>query len=65
AGIVKRGLQHVGFEIKKIKGFGQKREMLTGDFPILLPMHLFPTMPDLVLHKQKISPLSVGGSPVH
>ncbi|HEK0646750.1 TPA: bifunctional tRNA (5-methylaminomethyl-2-thiouridine)(34)-methyltransferase MnmD/FAD-dependent 5-carboxymethylaminomethyl-2-thiouridine(34) oxidoreductase MnmC [Proteus mirabilis] len=33
AGIVKRGLQHVGFEIKKIKGFGQKREMLTGVFP--------------------------------
>ncbi|MDS0789152.1 bifunctional tRNA (5-methylaminomethyl-2-thiouridine)(34)-methyltransferase MnmD/FAD-dependent 5-carboxymethylaminomethyl-2-thiouridine(34) oxidoreductase MnmC [Proteus vulgaris] len=33
AGIVKRGLQSVGFEIKKIKGFGQKREMLTGVFP--------------------------------
>lgn len=33
AGIVKRGLQRVGFEIKKIKGFGQKREMLTGVFP--------------------------------
>lgn len=33
AGIVKRGLQSVGFEINKIKGFGQKREMLTGVFP--------------------------------
>ncbi|MBI6529509.1 bifunctional tRNA (5-methylaminomethyl-2-thiouridine)(34)-methyltransferase MnmD/FAD-dependent 5-carboxymethylaminomethyl-2-thiouridine(34) oxidoreductase MnmC [Proteus vulgaris] len=33
AGIVKRGLKSVGFEIKKIKGFGQKREMLTGVFP--------------------------------
>ncbi|WP_066746894.1 bifunctional tRNA (5-methylaminomethyl-2-thiouridine)(34)-methyltransferase MnmD/FAD-dependent 5-carboxymethylaminomethyl-2-thiouridine(34) oxidoreductase MnmC, partial [Proteus myxofaciens] len=32
AGFVRRGLQNVGFEIKKIKGFGQKREMLTGTF---------------------------------
>ncbi|BBG59331.1 MULTISPECIES: bifunctional tRNA (5-methylaminomethyl-2-thiouridine)(34)-methyltransferase MnmD/FAD-dependent 5-carboxymethylaminomethyl-2-thiouridine(34) oxidoreductase MnmC [Providencia] len=30
AGFVKRGLQQAGFTIKKIKGFGQKREMLTG-----------------------------------
>lgn len=29
AGIVKRGLQAAGFEIKKVKGFGRKREMLT------------------------------------
>lgn len=29
AGIVKRGLQAHGFEIKKVKGFGRKREMLT------------------------------------
>ena len=29
AGIVKRGLQTHGFEIKKVKGFGRKREMLT------------------------------------
>lgn len=28
AGIVKRGLQTHGFEIKKVKGFGRKREML-------------------------------------
>ncbi|MDN5694530.1 MAG: tRNA (5-methylaminomethyl-2-thiouridine)(34)-methyltransferase MnmD [Psychrobacter sp.] len=29
AGIVKRGLQAHGFSIKKVKGFGRKREMLT------------------------------------
>lgn len=29
AGIVKRGLQTHGFSIKKVKGFGRKREMLT------------------------------------
>lgn len=33
AGFVRRGLQNVGFEIKKVKGFGEKREMLTGIFP--------------------------------
>lgn len=32
AGFVKRGLQSAGFEVKKITGFGQKREMLTGFF---------------------------------
>lgn len=29
AGIVKRGLRDHGFQIKKVKGFGRKREMLT------------------------------------
>jgi len=29
AGIVKRGLREHGFQIKKVKGFGRKREMLT------------------------------------
>lgn len=29
AGIVKRGLRDAGFTIKKVKGFGRKREMLT------------------------------------
>jgi tRNA 5-methylaminomethyl-2-thiouridine biosynthesis bifunctional protein len=32
AGAVKRGLQTVGFEIKKIKGYGRKREMITAQF---------------------------------
>ena len=32
AGIVKRGLQAAGFTVKKVKGFGRKREMLTAQF---------------------------------
>lgn len=30
AGIVRRGLQQVGFEVKKVKGFGIKRDMTVG-----------------------------------
>ncbi|MBS0970303.1 bifunctional tRNA (5-methylaminomethyl-2-thiouridine)(34)-methyltransferase MnmD/FAD-dependent 5-carboxymethylaminomethyl-2-thiouridine(34) oxidoreductase MnmC [Chimaeribacter arupi] len=30
AGFVRRGLQQAGFAVQKIKGFGQKREMLAG-----------------------------------
>ncbi|MBD5769868.1 bifunctional tRNA (5-methylaminomethyl-2-thiouridine)(34)-methyltransferase MnmD/FAD-dependent 5-carboxymethylaminomethyl-2-thiouridine(34) oxidoreductase MnmC [Marinomonas colpomeniae] len=30
AGIVRRGLQAVGFDVQKVKGFGQKREMAVG-----------------------------------
>ena len=30
AGFVRRGLQGAGFDVQKIKGFGTKREMLTG-----------------------------------
>lgn len=30
AGIVRRGLQSAGFEVKKVKGFGHKREMAVG-----------------------------------
>lgn len=33
AGFVRRGLQQAGFDVAKIKGFGQKREMLTGVLP--------------------------------
>ncbi|WP_415902794.1 bifunctional tRNA (5-methylaminomethyl-2-thiouridine)(34)-methyltransferase MnmD/FAD-dependent 5-carboxymethylaminomethyl-2-thiouridine(34) oxidoreductase MnmC [Neptuniibacter sp. QD29_5] len=32
AGIVKRGLRDVGFDVRKQKGFGRKREMLVGTF---------------------------------
>ncbi|TYL48462.1 bifunctional tRNA (5-methylaminomethyl-2-thiouridine)(34)-methyltransferase MnmD/FAD-dependent 5-carboxymethylaminomethyl-2-thiouridine(34) oxidoreductase MnmC [Marinomonas sp. IMCC 4694] len=32
AGIVRRGLQKVGFEVKKVKGFGIKRDMTVGKF---------------------------------
>ena len=34
AGIVKRGLAHVGFAIRKRAGFGRKRDMLTGRFQL-------------------------------
>lgn len=30
AGFVKRGLQEVGFDVRKVPGFGSKREMLVG-----------------------------------
>lgn len=34
AGIVKRGLADVGFAVNKVKGFGRKRDMLTGVFEL-------------------------------
>lgn len=34
AGFVKRGLSSAGFEVKKVKGFGRKREMLVGSFSL-------------------------------
>ncbi|WP_409158884.1 bifunctional tRNA (5-methylaminomethyl-2-thiouridine)(34)-methyltransferase MnmD/FAD-dependent 5-carboxymethylaminomethyl-2-thiouridine(34) oxidoreductase MnmC [Pectobacterium sp. B2J-2] len=37
AGFVRRGLQQAGFQVSKIKGFGQKREMLSGILPDALP----------------------------
>ncbi|MEQ9892525.1 bifunctional tRNA (5-methylaminomethyl-2-thiouridine)(34)-methyltransferase MnmD/FAD-dependent 5-carboxymethylaminomethyl-2-thiouridine(34) oxidoreductase MnmC [Pectobacterium aroidearum] len=38
AGFVRRGLQQAGFQVSKIKGFGQKREMLSGILPDTLPV---------------------------
>lgn len=32
AGMVRRGLQDAGFEVKKVAGFGRKREMLCGEY---------------------------------
>ena len=32
AGIVRRGLKGAGFNVKKVKGFGKKREMIRGQF---------------------------------
>ena len=32
AGVVRRGLQTVGFDVRKVAGFGRKREMLVGKF---------------------------------
>ncbi|ARS53324.1 bifunctional tRNA (5-methylaminomethyl-2-thiouridine)(34)-methyltransferase MnmD/FAD-dependent 5-carboxymethylaminomethyl-2-thiouridine(34) oxidoreductase MnmC [Kushneria konosiri] len=39
AGVVKRGLRQAGFEIKKVPGFGRKREMLSGHMSDLPPEH--------------------------
>lgn len=33
AGFVRRGLQSAGFECKKVKGYGRKREMVVGTLP--------------------------------
>ena len=38
AGFVRRGLQQAGFTVAKCKGFGQKREMLTGTLPADTPL---------------------------
>lgn len=37
AGFVRRGLQQAGFDVEKIKGYGQKREMLHGVLPSAIP----------------------------
>ncbi|TQI81475.1 tRNA 5-methylaminomethyl-2-thiouridine biosynthesis bifunctional protein [Serratia fonticola] len=37
AGFVRRGLQQAGFTVTRCKGFGQKREMLTGYLPASAP----------------------------
>lgn len=37
AGFVRRGLIAAGFEVSKRKGFGEKREMLTGRLPAAVP----------------------------
>ncbi|CAI1734613.1 tRNA 5-methylaminomethyl-2-thiouridine biosynthesis bifunctional protein MnmC [Serratia ficaria] len=37
AGFVRRGLQQVGFQVNRCKGFGQKREMLAGELPADAP----------------------------
>ncbi|WP_299261483.1 bifunctional tRNA (5-methylaminomethyl-2-thiouridine)(34)-methyltransferase MnmD/FAD-dependent 5-carboxymethylaminomethyl-2-thiouridine(34) oxidoreductase MnmC [uncultured Kushneria sp.] len=39
AGVVKRGLRQAGFEIRKVPGFGRKREMLSGHMPTSPPLH--------------------------
>ncbi|SDZ95817.1 bifunctional tRNA (5-methylaminomethyl-2-thiouridine)(34)-methyltransferase MnmD/FAD-dependent 5-carboxymethylaminomethyl-2-thiouridine(34) oxidoreductase MnmC [Nitrosospira multiformis] len=43
AGVVRRGLEQAGFQVKKISGFGHKREMLQGDLPGPPPVRLAPT----------------------
>ena len=65
AGIVKRGLRAVGFDIKKVPGFGRKREMLTGtytatpeDFPELPRSPVWFRLPEK--HTDKKTALVIG-----
>ncbi|WP_286239915.1 bifunctional tRNA (5-methylaminomethyl-2-thiouridine)(34)-methyltransferase MnmD/FAD-dependent 5-carboxymethylaminomethyl-2-thiouridine(34) oxidoreductase MnmC [Neptuniibacter halophilus] len=39
AGVVRRGLKEVGFDVRKQKGFGRKREMLVGSYVGPKPEH--------------------------
>jgi tRNA 5-methylaminomethyl-2-thiouridine biosynthesis bifunctional protein len=52
AGAVKRGLQSAGFEVRKQKGFGPKREMLVGTFTTN-PQTMPSSEQDAVLDKQR------------
>ena len=47
AGVVKRGLKGAGFEIKKIKGFGRKNEMLTAVMTEAVALDNTPTLANL------------------
>lgn len=42
AGFIRRGLKEVGFNMKRIKGYGMKREMLTGVFEQPAQNDLYP-----------------------
>lgn len=48
AGIVRRGLQSAGFSVKKVKGFGRKREMAVGVFPAEAPAFTHSPCEDVV-----------------
>ncbi|WP_230655867.1 FAD-dependent 5-carboxymethylaminomethyl-2-thiouridine(34) oxidoreductase MnmC [Psychrobacter sp. I-STPA10] len=52
AGVVKRGLKEAGFAIKKVKGFGRKREMLTAIY----------TQPDMLCNDTPIENSSIANS---
>ncbi|WP_417223843.1 bifunctional tRNA (5-methylaminomethyl-2-thiouridine)(34)-methyltransferase MnmD/FAD-dependent 5-carboxymethylaminomethyl-2-thiouridine(34) oxidoreductase MnmC [Amphritea sp.] len=45
AGVVKRGMRDVGFTVKKVTGFGRKREMFVGTFTADKPDSLPPESP--------------------
>ncbi|GLR65209.1 bifunctional tRNA (5-methylaminomethyl-2-thiouridine)(34)-methyltransferase MnmD/FAD-dependent 5-carboxymethylaminomethyl-2-thiouridine(34) oxidoreductase MnmC [Marinospirillum insulare] len=52
AGLVRRGLAKVGFQVKKVKGFGRKREMLRGIFSELPATKDTPNQPPLNLNNK-------------
>lgn len=43
AGVVRRGLEQAGFQVRKISGFGRKREMLQGKLPGAPPVRPAPS----------------------
>ncbi|PTQ80723.1 tRNA 5-methylaminomethyl-2-thiouridine biosynthesis bifunctional protein [Nitrosospira multiformis] len=43
AGVVRRGLEQAGFQVRKISGFGRKREMLQGELPGAPPVRPAPS----------------------
>lgn len=47
AGLVKRGLKGAGFAVKKVKGYGRKREMLCGEFK----QTQGPVLPNYIINK--------------
>lgn len=49
AGLVKRGLQAVGFQVQKVPGYGKKREMLCGYWPAATQDFSSPTMPKVAI----------------
>ncbi|ALZ77768.1 bifunctional tRNA (5-methylaminomethyl-2-thiouridine)(34)-methyltransferase MnmD/FAD-dependent 5-carboxymethylaminomethyl-2-thiouridine(34) oxidoreductase MnmC [Rheinheimera sp. F8] len=48
AGIVRRGLQSAGFQVKKVKGFGRKREMAVGVIAAGAPQTTHPDGEDVI-----------------
>lgn len=63
AGIVKRGLARAGFEIKKVAGFGRKREMITAQLKQAPPPLM---LQDLVAYRGNTpypTPWAVVGNP--
>ena len=53
AGFVRRGLSDAGFEMRKAKGFGKKREMLTGTFSTPPPTPNYSVQPWFNLPKNQ------------
>lgn len=49
AGLVKRGLQAVGFQVEKTRGFGRKREMLCGMWPASVSPSALPALPKVAI----------------
>jgi len=54
AGIVRRGLEAAGFRVKKVPGYGRKREMLTGQFT-------HPAPPASILPSNEKRAIVIGG----